>query len=118
MSDPWSSSTWDLEGDSELVTQVPAPVFLIWVQAGLAVVSLFALWTDSFPLRAAGWGVAVVAAISGVAYRFRYRQLSIRPKFKGLAAGKGARWLFRVAFGLTLVAIVVTSYRASLVIPE
>jgi len=89
----------------------------VWLQVALAVLSGAVLVTDSFFLRVCCWCIAVSASASGVAYRVVYRKLSVS-KDKELEVGRGEQWLFRVAFICTLAAIVLTSYRASLVIPE
>ena len=118
MASSWSVSGAAGDAPAPAAGSVPAPLSLIWVQAALSAGSLTVWFLDSQLLRIVGWFVAVIGALCGVGYRFRYRQLSIRPEFRGLSAGSGATALFRFAFVLSLLAIVVTSVRASLVIPQ
>lgn len=101
----------------EFASVVPAPVLLVILQIGMSIAAIAVSFTDPFSFRLLSWFVALLAAMAGVAYRYQFRKLSLRPEFRGLAAGSYATWLFRCAFPCTAAAIVIASYRASLVIP-
>lgn len=116
-SDAWSSPT-DLGADPHsFVGEIPAPTYWVYAQIALSLGSQYVWWTDGSLMRVIGWVVAVLGAFAGVAYRYHYRKLSIRPEFRGLGAGAGVTWLVRGAFVTSVLAVVFTSYRASLVIP-
>lgn len=81
-------------------------------------VSFSSLSLNSFLGRVLMWGVAVLAALFGVAYRYQVRKRSIEAGFRGISASRAVSVLFWTVFLVSFAAMVAASYRASLVFPE
>lgn len=116
------SDYWNLEPSvpidvDEDVSEVPAPLSLLAAQIALALIGVAVSASSSaFSVRFAGWVVVVFGALAGTAYRYLVRAASIDPLFEGLRTSRVASVGFWIASAVTLLALVYTSYRASLVI--
>lgn len=116
------SDLWDYEAlqikEAPVAERISAPWWMIVVQGVLAMVSFSSLSLNSLLARVLMWGVAVLAALFGVAYRYQLRKRSIEAGFRGVSASRAVSMLFWTVFLVSLAAIVAASYRASLVFPE
>ena len=117
MSDLWDYDPLQLTEEPP-AERISAPWWMIVVQGVLAMLSFSSLSLNSLLGRVLMWGVAVLAALFGVAYRYRVRKRSIDAGFRGVSASRAVSVLFWTVFLLNLAAIVAASYRASLVFPE
>ena len=117
MSDLWDYDPLQLTEDPP-AERISAPWWMIIVQGMLAAASTSSVWLNAWSWRVLMWAVAVLAALFGVAYRYRVRKRSIDAGFRGVSASRAVSVLFWTVFLLNLAAIVAASYRASLVFPE
>lgn len=109
------STSWD---DGSIESSVPTPIWLIGVEFVLVVAGVvLARSYDPFGYRVAGWLLVVVGAACAARYRLVQRSRCADLAYQGLAPAGWRTLVHAVVLGANLVAIVLTSVRASLVIP-